>query len=199
MDVTDIEDLIPEEFAGACGIAAPFIAYIFIGIAILINSWFTWADHALSDLGATGVSYNNVFNFGVMVAGMAGVIFAMGIFRYSEGKAGAAGTLLFLLGMICLILVGIFPMGNSPHYYVSILFFALSIIGMVLIGIDQLWDIAEPIWGVFILSVVGLTLINVALLYYAVPYELGPAIPEFVATIPMMMFSLVWGARLLFD
>ncbi len=199
MDVTDIEDLIPEEFAGACGIAAPFIAYIFIGISILINSWFTWGDHALSDLGAADVSYNNVFNFGIMVAGMAGLIFALGIFRYSEGAVGAVGTLIFLFGMICLILVGIFPMGNPPHFYVSILFFALSAIGMVLIGIDQLWDLTEPIWGVFILSAVGLTLINVALLYYAVPYELGPAIPEFVGTIPIMLFSLVWGTRLLFD
>lgn len=199
MDFTDIEDIIPEEFAGACGIAAPFIAYIFIGISILINGWFRWADHALSDLGGIEASYNNVFNFGIMVAGMAGLIFAMGIFRYSESAVGGVGTLLFLLGMVSLILVGIFPLGTSPHYYVSVLFFVLCAIGMVLIGLDQIWDLSEPIWGVFILSSVGLTILNVLLLYYAIPYELGPAIPEFVGTIPIMLLSLVWGARLLYD
>ncbi len=199
MDLTDIEDLVPEEFAGICGIAAPFIAYIFIGIAVLINPWFRWADHALSDLGASGIAYNNVFNFGIMVAGMAGLIFTLGIFRYAEGKAGGVGTLLFLFAMVCLILVGIFPMGTDPHYYVSVLFFVLSAIGLLMIGVDQLWGLAEPIWGVFILSALGLTLLNVALLYYTIPYELGAAIPEFVGTIPIMLFTLVWGTRLLYE
>ncbi len=198
MDVMDIEDLVPEEFAGICGMAAPFIAYIFIGLAILINPWFSWSDNALSDLGAMTTPYNNIFNFGLIMAGVAGILFTMGIFRYAEGGVGVAGVSVFLAGMICLVLIGVFPIGTWPHYYVSVLFFGLSAVGMVLIGIDQLWDFTEPIWGIFIISTVVLAAITVGLIY-SIPYELGVAIPEFVGTIPMMLFSLVWGARLYFD
>lgn len=198
IDVMDIEDLVPEEFAGICGIATPIIIYLFIGIAILVHPSFSWSDNAISDLGRVEYQYSNILNFGFIVGGIAAVIFTMGIWRFVETKVGVLGTTLFLIGMISLILLGVFPKGTEPHMYVTILFYALSIGGMVLIGADQLWDFVEPIWGIFILATVILAGAAVWLVY-SIPYNMGPAIPEFIGSIPVMLFTIVMGARLYFE
>ncbi len=199
MDLMDIEDLVPEEIGGICGIVAPIVAYIFIGIAMLLNrSWFSWADHALSDLGAVDASYGNVFNVGLVLAGIIGFLFAMAIFRLIETRFGVLGVSLVTASMILLILVGIFPAGNWQHFYVAVGFFALSIIGVALIGTDQLIDLTEPSWGVFLISSVVFTLVVVTLVY-RIPYDIGYAIPEVIATIPIMQLALVWGTRLYFE
>ncbi len=199
MDVMDIEDLVPEEIGGICGIAAPIVAYIFIGIAILINrSWFRWANHALSDLGAADASYSNIFNIGLVLAGIIGFLFAMAIFRLIETRVGVAGVSFVTASMILLILVGIFPAGTWPHLYVAVGFYALSIIGIALIGIDQMVDLSEPMWGVFLISSIVFSLATVLLLY-RIPYDIGYAIPEFIGSIPIMQLSLVWGTRLYFE
>ncbi|MFO8110290.1 MAG: DUF998 domain-containing protein [Thermoplasmata archaeon] len=200
MDVMDIEDLVPEEVGGICGMIAPVIAYIFIGIAILINrSWFSWSQNALSDLGGPEASYANVFNMGLVVTGIIGFLFAMAIFRFIESKIGVAGVSLFTASMIFFLLIGIFPEGTSFHFYIAIAFYILAIVGVTLIGVDQLIDWTEPIWGVLFISITILSLVSVWLVH-SIPYDnLGLAIPEFMGSIPIMILSLVWGARLFFE
>ncbi|MGM0510971.1 MAG: DUF998 domain-containing protein [Thermoplasmatota archaeon] len=199
IDLMDIEDLVPEEIAGWCGILAPLIAYILIGISILIHPWFSWADHALSDLGAVETSYNNVFNFALMATGMIAIVFAFGIFRLAEDYMGILGVSLFIISLVLLIMIGIFPSGTPPHFYISVSFFAVGAAGLALIAVDQLIDMDEPVWGIFILSSLGLNGIAVWLVY-SIPYEgLGNAIPEFIGTIPVMLFMFVYGARLIFE
>ena len=51
------------KIAGMCGILGPIIAFGSIATSVLLHPWFSWADNALSDLGAIGTSYNRVFNF----------------------------------------------------------------------------------------------------------------------------------------
>ncbi len=199
MDLMDIEDLVPEEIGGVCGMAAPIIAYIFIGVAILFNrEWFRWYDEPLSNLGEAGASYSNIFNVGLVLAGILGFLFAMAIFRLIETRVGVLGVSLFTAGMIFLILIGIFPEGTTPHIYVAIAFYALAIAGITLVGIDQMLDFTEPMWGIFFLSSVGLSLAAVYLVY-TIPYDIGLAIPEFIGAIPIMQMALVWGARLYFE
>ncbi|MFW6040600.1 MAG: DUF998 domain-containing protein [Thermoplasmatota archaeon] len=199
MDFEDIEELIPEEVAGACGMVSPLIAYIFIGASILIHrSWFTWADNALSDLGAVGTPYNQVFNVGLILSGVLGLIFMLGALRIAEEKLGKLGIGIFGAGLVALILIGIFPSGTSPHYIVSILFFGLTAAGLLIFGIDQMWDFNEPVWGILVLTSIILPGIAVYLVY-TIPYDLGAAIPEFIGSIPAVQFSLVFGAGLYFE
>lgn len=195
VDLMDIEDLVPEEFGGICGMLAPIIVYIFTGISILIHPGFDWSSDALSKLGAVGTSYNNIFNFGLMIGGIAGLIFTFAIFRFVETKGGIVGVSLFGAGVVCLILVGVFPQGNTPHVYVSLLFFILSLAGMIILGVDQLWDFTEAIWGIFILSSVILIGISLFIVYK----DIGTAMLEFLSSIPIVLFLLVFGARLYFE
>ncbi len=198
MEVTDIEDLIPEEIGGLCGMITPIVGYLLIGISIIANrEWFTWADHALSDLGGPAASYPNIFNVGLIVTGVLGLIFALSIYRMVEENIGFLGVSLFSASTVFLILTGLFPTGRAPHFFVSVAFFALAAAGMWVIGLDQLMDVAEPVWGIFLISSVLLTIAAIWLVF-SIPYDLGYAIPEFIATTPIMLFSLVWGARLYF-
>lgn len=196
MDVTDLEDLIPEEISGICGLLAPFVAYVFITISILINrSWFNWADYALSHLGEAGTPYNYVFNAGLIITGILGIIFLFGMIQFVEDWTGYYGLAFLGAGMVFLILVGVFPMGRGPHFWVSVLFFVTSLSGITAFGVDQIWDLVEPVWGTFILSSVVLSIAMVGLIT-TIPYEIGAAIPEFIGTIPIMQFVLVFSARM---
>lgn len=195
VDLMDIEDLVPEEFGGICGMLAPIIVYIFTGISILIYSGFDWSNNTLSDLGAVDASYNNIFNFGLMIGGIAGLIFTFAIFRFVETRGGVLGVSLFGAGAVCLILLGVFPKGNDPHEYIAILFFALATAGLIIIGIDQLWDFTEPIWGIFIIASVVL----ISMVLFLVYKNMGPAVTEFISSIPIVLFMFVFGARLYFE
>lgn len=197
MEFMDLEDLVPDDITGLCGIATPFVAYIMIAISILTHSWFTWADNALSDLGAVGTSQAYIFNAGLIVAGILGIIFTFGLFQYAEDILGQIGSFIFLAAMVLLILIGVFPSGTFPHMYVAIGFFAAAAAGIVFYSLDQMWDM-EPTWGVFPISSVILISIGVWLVY-TIPYDLGYAIPEFLGTIPIMQFSLVFGTRIYFE
>ncbi|MEA1904667.1 MAG: DUF998 domain-containing protein [Candidatus Hadarchaeota archaeon] len=182
--------------AGLCGILGPLIAFGAIATSIHLHPWFSWADNALSDLGATGTSYNMVFNLGLIAAGIAGLVFMLGLPRLVSRRAGLAGVIILGAGMISLILIGVFPSGTSPHGPVSVSFYALSLVGLVVLGVDQLRERSERAWGAFILSIVGLALAAIGFCN-TIPYELGAAIPEIIGAIAILEFSVVFGARLL--
>lgn len=191
-----ITERVSARTAGLCGILGPLIAFGAIAASILLHPWFSWADNALSDLGELGTSYNMIFNFGLIAAGIAGPVFTLGLPRLVSRRAGLAGAAIFGAGMISLILIGAFPEGASPHGLVSVAFYALSLVGLVVLGGDQLRERSERAWGAFILSIVGLALGAVGL-GTTIPYDLGAAIPETIGAIVISEFSIVFGARLL--
>ena len=191
----DIEDIVPDEIGGICGITAPIVAYVFILISILVYPDFSWADNALSDLGAVDTAYNNIFNFGLILAGILGIIFVLAIIQFTESNIGYVGIGGFGAGMVSLILIGIFPSGTSPHFAVSIMFFSFTIAGLAIFGLDQFLDM-EYVWSAIIWSSIILSAAAVGILY-TTPFDLGAAIPEFLGTIPTIQFSIIYGTRLI--
>lgn len=182
--------------SGFCGILGPILALLFIFLSISLHSWFSWPDNALSDLGALETSYNWVFNLGLALSGTAGFVFSLGLLRSLDRKVGVGGTIVFGVGMLFLILIGVFPSGTSPHVSVSIAFYSLCAIGMLIIGIDQLRVKSDRVWGVFTLSVLFLA-IGTLILIRTIPYTLGAAIPESIGAIAISEFSISFGARFL--
>lgn len=174
----------------------PIIALAFIAVSISLNPWFTWADNALSDLGAIGESYNIIFNLGLILSGIAGVLFVLHLPKLTNGKMGTAGVITIGAGMISLILIGVFPSGTAPHWSVSIGFYGLSAFGMSLIGIDQVRRGPTRPWGILLLSILFLAIASIGLIS-TIPYELGAAIPEVIGAIAISEFSIAFGARLL--
>jgi len=122
------------------GLLSPVIALASIAIAILTHPWFSFTENAISDLGALSVDYNYILNYGLIVSGALGVIFSVGLYRVMKSSISKLGSFLVLLGCIFLVLVGLFPEGLEPHFYVSVLFFVVTAVGVFMIGIGILRD-----------------------------------------------------------
>lgn len=196
--------------AGFCGIVAPIIAIVFIGAAISIHPWFSFADNALSDLGAIGTSKSYVFNIGLILTGIFGLVFALGLVQFSDRKLGQIAAAIFGVGTFSLILIGIFPEGMSLHYPVSIGFFALAALGILVEGIDQLRNPSSRSWGVLIVCILILAGASTALTS-TIPYDFSQelvhrtsdslsfpiAITEIIGSIVYGEFTIVFGARML--
>ena len=190
----DVEELVPDEIGGICGILSPVIAYVFIFISIMIHPDFSWASKELSYLGAVDTSYNNIFNFGLIISGILAFVFMLAIIQFAESKIGYVGLGGYGGGMICLILVGVFPSGTFLHYPVSILFFSLTLVGLAIFGIDQFIDM-EYIFSAFIWSSIGISALLFGILL-STNLDIGLAIPEFIGTIPFIQFNIIYGTRL---
>lgn len=188
-------DLIPLRVSGYFGFLGPLIAVIAIIASILIHPWFEWADNALSDLGAIGTSYNIIFNLGLVLSGVSGFIFSLGIPEIVEEWLGRLGACVLVAAMFTLCLIGIFPSGTSPHMLVSISFFALFALAIFLIGIDQFLEEHTRPWGIFCISILILALTSLGLIS-RIPYDLGAAIPEVIGITVIAEFSIAFGYRL---
>lgn len=184
------------KLSGISGILAPSIGSLMISLTILLHPDFQWADYALSDLGAVGTSYNYLFNFGLIVAAIFGILFTINLWRLRNTFLGLVGELTFFLGFLFLILIGVFPSGTAPHGVVSYGFFILCTVGLVVLGIDQLFA-SSWIWGAYVLSLVASGLSSL-LLVNTIPYPLGAAIPEVIGVVAFGQFSIVYGIRLLY-
>jgi len=192
----DIEELVPEDIGGYCGLLSPLIAYGFILIAILIHSWFSLTGNALSDLGETGVAYNNIFNFALIISGLLFVLFIMAMFRRAESEVGIIGLIGIAIGAFFLIMTGIFPKGTSPHMLMAVLFYSASAAGLFIFGLDEFLEL-EPVWAAFIWSSLGFAAVSSGLVYSLSPG--GIAIYEIIGSFPLIQFSLVFGTSLLTD
>ncbi len=191
--MVDVEELVPETVGGFCGILVPFLSYGLITISVLINEGFSITGSALSDLGATHASYNNIFNFGLIISGLLLIVFLVAMLRMAESKVGQVGLVGFMIGSGCLVLTGVFPKGTAPHWLVALLFFAFSIGGMIIFGLDQFLEF-EHVWGVLVWSNLVFALIAAGLVSTLSPE--GIAIYEIIGTIPIIQFSLIFGTRL---
>ena len=186
---------LPRKVCGACGILAPLLALLFIWAAIAIHPWFNFPGHALSALGALKAQQHWVYNLGMILVGSVGIVFASGVPSLANSLLGIGGVGVFVAGFLNLVLVGIFPGGTGPHNTVSMLFFLLSTIGILLLGIDQLLDRKTRPWGVLLISLIALGLTSVLLV--GTIEHLGAAIPETIAAFAFSEFSIVFGLRLL--
>lgn len=190
----DIEELVPDEIGGLCGILSPIIAYIIIFISILIHPDFSWASKALSYLGAVDTEYNNIFNFGLIISGILGIVFTLAIIQFAESNVGYVGIGGYGAGMMSLILISVFPSGTLLHYPVSILFFSLTLAGLAIFGVDQFLDI-EYTMSALIWSSIGISVVLFGIIL-STDLDLGLAIPEFIGTIPFIQFNIVYGTKL---
>ncbi len=190
----DIEELVPETIAGYCGILTPLVGYVLIIMSIAMHHDFRLTKSSLSELGEVGVQYNNVFNFAVIISGILFLIFILGMLRRAETRAGDIGLFGLCGGSIFLILTGVFPLGTSPHTAMAILFYSLSVGGLILFGLDKFLEF-EPVWAVLIWSSLGFAAITIGLISTLSPE--GIAIYEIIGTIPLIQFSLVFGTHLL--
>lgn len=186
------EDLL--KFAGLCGILIPVIAITSIGLAILYAPWFSWTINCLSDLGVSGIS-SILFNYGLIITGVLAIIF--GIFLRNilpKTKLSLSGAIIFLLAAISLAGVGIFPETvGDIHLISSISFFVLVAIAILIVGIAIIKTSKN-------LAIFMIVLAFISPCTFFIPWPgMGCAIAETIAIIPVMIFTFIFGVRMIFN
>lgn len=170
------------------GVLAPIVALTGIGVAILIHrSWWRLTGNAISDLGKVGLHHNWVLNVSLVVSAALAIYYATGLLKEATSTVQKAGIGIFILGLVFLALIGIFPEGTSPHYYVSWGFFIFASLGFLVAGIG-LGLAGEKDLGLF--SVV-LFAVGWALALWAKNRYPGVAPAEFIGAFGVIIWHYV--------
>lgn len=199
-----LEFLRSSRFAGLCGIIGPVIAFIGIGVAILMAiSWFNWLHDALSDLGhpwmlggSGGIpGYNPAapfFNTSLILAGLITLVLTIWLIRYQIFESSIIGVIAAILlttSQFFLIAIGVFHEGfGDLHFYVSVGFFVTLLLAGMIYGGRLLQESETRIFGAlaFILALISAI---IWVLYYTIPLPFtGQAIPEIISAVT----ALIW-------
>jgi len=195
--------------SGACGILTPIMAFMSISLAINSAPEFSWMENALSDLGVMPGVTSELFNYGLIISGILGFIFATSLFRlvrfeilsrdarlgYPPNR-GLGGALIFSLACLALIAIGVFPENvRFLHSFASVAFFVLLIGSLLRIGVGFL-QVRKKSMAVFTL-LLGVVAAVPWLLLFLVRYVSGVAIPELISAIAGGLWAAVFGFKML--
>jgi hypothetical membrane protein len=122
----------------ALGAAATLFALGGIAAAVLLDPTFSWTSDALSDLGVRDRSAP-VFNGGLVLGGVAGVGYALGLWRSAAGRGalGAARAGVLALALLALAGVGAFDLTEPLHGPAAIGFYALVTVAFAVDGVAR--------------------------------------------------------------
>jgi len=141
------------------GILSAILAWVIILLSVYLNSsWFIFTKNAYSDLGSKYANYPQLYNFGLIVVAILGFIYSCYLAYLSRNKIQTIGSAFVMIAMIFLALIGIFPEGTYPHYFVSVYFFSQFALSILVWGIGTLIEgdrrIGIPLVSLFIVGVI---------------------------------------------
>jgi len=119
-----------ERVLAGLGVVSIVVSLGGIFVAAALAPWFSPFLNALSDLGYAGTPTAPVFNGALMVGGALGAGFVVAVWAETENPIHAAGLLLLLLAMVCMALVGVFPLPSAMHFVVAPAFFVFATLGV---------------------------------------------------------------------
>jgi hypothetical membrane protein len=197
------------KISGFCGCLTPIVAFTCISLSIASAPEFSWVGNALSDLGVMPGFTAAVFNYGLIVSGILGSIFATNLVRllrfdvfshdarllYPDNR-GLGGALIFSLACLALVAIGVFPENvRYLHFFASVAFFVLLLAALLRIGIG-FWQVKQKSLALLtlLLGVVGAV---PWLLLFVVRYVSGVAIPEFISAVAGGLWVGVFGYKML--
>ncbi|ASJ00317.1 DUF998 domain-containing protein [Thermococcus gorgonarius] len=167
------------------GLIAPLIAYSGILTAIYVNrSWWRLTDNAISDLGKVGLQHNWLLNVPLVLTAVLAIYYAAGLLEKARNKVEKVGIWVLVAGFVFLALIGIFPEGTSPHYYVSWGFFLTAGFGLLIAGVGM--GIAGD--RKILYFTVALFVLAWILAIWAMRTFKGVAIPEFIGAIAITVW-----------
>jgi hypothetical membrane protein len=183
--------------SGITGIIAPIIAFTCILFSIASYPPFSWTNNALSDLGVQEGITASLFNGGLMISGILGLFFAVGLFKLLDKNiSGKIGVLVFALAALALITIAVFPENMKPmHYHASVAFFVFFPIAMLVIASSSLYA-RNVRTGLFTLTVAIIAAVPWAIEFSAqlVP---GIAIPEAISAVAASVWCVALGITML--
>jgi hypothetical membrane protein len=190
--------------SGLCGILTPIIAFISISFAISQSLNFDWTVNWLSDLAGVYTASPTfperpkvstpttaiIFNSGLLICGILGFIFAIGLWKSIRINSGRAGSLIMIFASISLFNIGLFPEPTGiPHVIASLTYFILAPIAIIYISAATLDSDQKPLgYFTMILGIIGVIFGGVFILF--------GAIPELIAIISISIFTIVFGVKM---
>ncbi len=158
--------------SGWLGVLSPLIVSALVLSAISVSPWFSWTNNALSDLGVSGLAAL-LFNTALITGGVMLVIFATGLWSILHGRLARVGVMLLLLDGSVLSAIGVFPETTGRiHFYVSIAFFTLLILSLLVLGLSYVLEMHSVVTGLL-----GIALSLFSILVWLFQWR-GVAIPE---------------------
>lgn len=183
--------------SGISGILTPMVAFSLISLAIAYSPSFVWMDNALSDLGVQEGITAPAFNYGLIISGALTLVFASGLFiLLRDSMVGKIGASIFVLNALALAGIGVFPENVKPtHYQVSVAFFALYPISMIVICAAFLLrnKVKMGVFTFMTAAVAG----AIWVAYFSTRFVSGVAIPETVSALSASTWSVVLGYKML--
>jgi hypothetical membrane protein len=177
--------------AGICGLLVPVVIFTCLGLALLSSPWFTWTDHALSDLGVQ-TNTAALFNYGMIAGGVFAFIFSFGLIKVLSRKIGGY---VLLFSSIALIGIGIFPETVFVlHFFTSATFFVTLTVALLLLGITMQKDPFKRPVGLLALACAGVAMTSALFLF---PLK-GIALPEAFSCFPAFVWCFIVGAKMTF-
>jgi len=170
--------------------AAPPVALIGIVTAILMSPWFSFSGNALSDLGVHSAA--GVFNSTLILTGFLCIVFVIGLYQaFRQSVLKRAGAAIFMIAAVALVCIGVFHEGyGSIHFVVSLAFFALTPLSILVISAGML---ARP--DTHMLGYLSLAVVAVAVGAWLVPWGMGIAVPEAIAAAAGCIWLIVMAVR----
>jgi len=181
------------KMSGLSGILAPIITFACVLLAIGSYPQFSWTNNALSDLGVVPGITAILFNSGLISSGLLVIAFSWGLPLLLRRKIlGRAAASVLILAGLALALIGVFTeQYGRIHWYVSVMFFMLFPIAMLLVFVTFL-STAE-----LKMSLLTLLMAVLAGAVWTIRFGEGVAIPETLAAFGASIWSVVLGLRML--
>jgi hypothetical membrane protein len=134
------------------GIGGSLLILLCMGVTGLVyrgkkGEKYSLFNHYISELGEVGVSKAAaVFNFGLIIAGLAFIPFIIGLGLTIGNVWAKIGLAVGIISTISCALVGVFPMNHlKAHYWVAITYFRT---GLVMVFLFTVAVFAQPAAGV---------------------------------------------------
>lgn len=107
-------------------------------LSINQNTWFSWTQNSLSDLGSSQATNPWIFNYGIIITALLGISYFSKLRKTKLNFYSKTGLAALIIDFITLVLIGVYPLGSDLHYPLSITFFALLPIATTLYGVGKL-------------------------------------------------------------
>lgn len=172
-----------------CGILIPVVIFICLGFSIAASPWFTWTQHALSDLG---IQENTaaLFNYGMIFGGILALVFSFGLMKILSNKLGAY---VLALSSLALIGIGVFPETIfTLHFLTSASFFVLLAVALLIIGLTSRYSSFERNIGLLAMVLVIIAVGSTVFLFH---FD-GIAITEALCCFPAFVWCSIVGMKM---
>jgi hypothetical membrane protein len=173
------------------GILSPVIAFACILLAIASHHSFSWTNNALSDLGVIKGFTGVLFNFGLIIGGFLGLVFAkLGLYDHiAKNFVGKTGALVFAATTLVLVFIGIFNENFGViHYEFSVAFFVLAPISVFILTCA--FGLAHQLRMVVLTLATGVVAALPWLLQFAFSYVPNVAVPETISGLAISAWTI---------